>query len=57
MSALLWLDQAAPALKDAGIALAEWRRDGDAAIWPHATAGVFKGKAQIPRILHDCGRS
>lgn len=50
-----WLDQAAPALKEAGVTLTEWRRDWDAAIWPHATAGFFKVKTQIPRILHDLG--
>ena len=37
-----WLDQAAPALAEAGIALTEWQRDWDRAIWPHATAGFFK---------------
>ncbi|MBI1172352.1 deoxyribodipyrimidine photolyase [bacterium] len=46
-----WLDQAAPALARAGIALCEWRRDWDTAIWPHATAGFFKVRQNIPRIL------
>lgn len=46
-----WLDGAAPALNRAGITLCEWRRDWDSAIWPHATAGFFKVKQQIPRIL------
>ena len=46
-----WLDQAAPALQAAGIALCEWRRDWDTAIWPHATAGFFKVKQNIPQIL------
>lgn len=46
-----WLDQAAPALEAAGIPLCEWRRDWDSAIWPHATAGFFKVKQNIPRIL------
>ena len=46
-----WLDQAAPALQAAGIALCEWRRDLDTAIWPHATAGFFKVKQNIPQIL------
>ncbi|MDR9395711.1 MAG: FAD-binding domain-containing protein [Roseovarius sp.] len=50
-----WLDQATPALEDAGITLTEWRRDWDAAIWPHATAGFFKVKKQIPRILTEAG--
>ena len=46
-----WLDEAAPALAKAGITLCEWRRDWDTAIWPHATAGFFKVKQNIPRIL------
>lgn len=48
-----WLDEAAPALANAGITLCEWRRDWDAAIWPHATAGFFKVKQNIPRILEE----
>ena len=36
-----------------GITLCEWRRDWDAAIWPHATAGFFKVKQNIPRILEQ----
>lgn len=48
-----WLDEAAPALTARGITLCEWRRDRDAAIWPHATAGFFKVKQQIPRILAE----
>ena len=48
-----WLDQAAPSLARAGITLCEWRRDWDAAIWPHATAGFFKVKQNIPRILQQ----
>lgn len=46
-----WLAAAAPALAGRGIALREWRREWDQAIWPHATAGFFKVKQQIPRIL------
>ena len=34
-----------------GIALTEWRRDWDGAVWPHATAGFFKVRQKIPRIL------
>ena len=45
-----WLDQAAPSLAKHGISLCEWRRDWDTAIWPHATAGFFKVKQNIPRI-------
>lgn len=33
-----------------GITFCEWRRDWDSAIWPHATAGFFKVKRQIPRF-------
>lgn len=48
-----WLDQAAPSLAKTGITLCEWRRDWDSAIWPHATAGFFKVKQAIPRILEQ----
>jgi len=48
-----WLDEAAPALAARGITFCEWRRDWDSAIWPHATAGFFKVKQQIPRILEE----
>ena len=48
-----WLDDAAPTLARAGITLCEWRRDWDAAIWPHANAGFFKVKQNIPRILAE----
>lgn len=46
-----WLDEAAPALAAQGITLCEWQRDWDRAIWPLATAGFFKVKQQIPRLL------
>jgi deoxyribodipyrimidine photo-lyase len=46
-----WLAEAVPHLAARGIALTEWQRDWDLAIWPHATAGFFKVKQQIPRIL------
>jgi deoxyribodipyrimidine photo-lyase len=48
-----WLDEATPALARHGIILCEWRRDWDSAIWPHATAGFFKVKQNIPRILEQ----
>lgn len=48
-----WLDEAAPSLAKAGITFCEWRRDWDTAIWPHATAGFFKVKQNIPRILEQ----
>jgi deoxyribodipyrimidine photo-lyase len=46
-----WLQQARPLLAARGIVLAEWLRDWDRVIWPHATAGFFKVRQQIPRIL------
>ena len=46
-----WLARAQPELQAAGISLTEWRRDWDAMIWPHATAGFFKVKKQIPKFL------
>jgi deoxyribodipyrimidine photo-lyase len=48
-----WLDDAAPSLAAQGIHFCEWRRDWDSAIWPHATAGFFKVRQQIPRILEQ----
>ncbi len=50
-----WMRAATPALEAEGIALTELRRDWDAAIWRHATAGFFKVKKQIPRVLRDLG--
>ena len=46
-----WLNLAEPFLLDRGITLCEQRRAWDEAIWPHATAGFFKVRKQIPRIL------
>ncbi|WP_211354030.1 FAD-binding domain-containing protein [Thiohalocapsa marina] len=46
-----WLRQAEPALSRRGIRLCEWRRDWDGLVWPHATAGFFKVRKQIPAIL------
>lgn len=48
-----WMDQAAPSLAKHGITLCEWRREWDSAIWPHASAGFFKVKQNIPRILEQ----
>lgn len=50
-----WLQEARPFLAERGIVLAEWRRDWDTAIWPHATAGFFKVKQNIPSILNETG--
>ncbi|MFT5273259.1 MAG: deoxyribodipyrimidine photo-lyase, partial [bacterium] len=46
-----WLDQAELVLTKSGTTLCEQRRDWDNAIWPHATAGFFKVRKHIPRIL------
>lgn len=46
-----WLIDAAPHLAAQGIVLAEWRREWDEALWPHATAGFFKVKQRIPQLL------
>ncbi len=48
-----WLDDAGPALASAGVTFTEWQRDWDTAIWPHATAGFFKVKKAIPRIVRE----
>lgn len=50
-----WLDAAMPALVEQNITLCEWQRDWDGAIWPYATAGFFKVKKNIPRILEQVG--
>ena len=50
-----WMLDAMFDLNDAGIDLVEWRRDWDCAIWPHASAGFFKVKKQIPAILQHIG--
>ena len=52
-----WLREAEPALNDAGVALCELRRDWDASIWPHASAGFFKVKKKITDILCRAGLS
>ncbi len=48
-----WMNEAAPYLARRGIVLAEWRRDWDSAIWPHASAGFFKVRQQIPALLEQ----
>lgn len=50
-----WLCEARPALAAHGITLAEWRREWDAEVWPLATAGFFKVRQQIPRLLAGLG--
>jgi len=46
-----WLTEATPALQARGITLCEWQRDWDRRVWPHATAGFFKVKQRLARIL------
>ena len=50
-----WLTLAEPILAQHGITLCEQRRKWDDAIWPHATAGFFKVRKKIPRILEETG--
>ena len=50
-----WMVEAQRGLAAQGIALVELRRNWDRAIWPHSTAGFFKVKKAIPRILRDLG--
>ncbi|EFL90479.1 FAD-binding domain-containing protein [Ahrensia sp. R2A130] len=50
------LDALKPAfakLKERNIAVIELQRDWDALIWPHATAGFFKVKKQMPRFMQQ----
>jgi len=47
------LNLAEPLLVERGITLCEQRRAWDDAIWPHATAGFFKVRKQIPQILEQ----
>ena len=39
------------ALEDAGVRVCEVRREWDELLWPHATAGFFKLKKQIPSVV------
>jgi deoxyribodipyrimidine photo-lyase len=50
-----WLTRAEPFLAHHSITLCEQRRIWDDAIWPHATAGFFKVRKQIPLILKETG--
>jgi deoxyribodipyrimidine photo-lyase len=47
------LDAARPALAAAGARLAMVRRPWDDLVWPHATAGFFKLRERIPRLLRS----
>jgi deoxyribodipyrimidine photo-lyase len=42
-----------PSLSAAGVSIVYLRRQWDEQIWPHATAGFFKVKQQIPTIVHQ----
>lgn len=51
-------DRLAPLLADAqarGISVVRTMRRYDAAAWPHATAGFFRFREAIPRLLDDLG--
>lgn len=48
------LDLLAPPLAAAGIRLVRLRRAWDTHCWPHARAGYFKLKTQIPQLLQTC---
>lgn len=50
-----WMARARPVLQARGIAVTEWKRDWDAIVWPHATAGFFKVKKRLPEILRTAG--
>ncbi|MEM5474633.1 FAD-binding domain-containing protein [Hoeflea sp. AS60] len=50
-----WMKLAQSHLDAEGVSLCEWQREWDALIWPYATAGFFKVKKQIPRILQQLG--
>ncbi len=51
------LDALAPGLETRGVTLSRIRRGWDEAFWPHATAGFFKLRAQIPTVLAELGFS
>lgn len=50
-----YLDAAEPRLQEQGQRLVRLQRDWDKRAWPLATAGFFKMKAQIPKLLADSG--
>ncbi|MEL6766004.1 MAG: FAD-binding domain-containing protein [Pseudomonadota bacterium] len=50
-----WLTEARPVFDEAGITLEEWRRPWDEGFHPHATAGFFKVKKEIPAVLRALG--
>ncbi|MEL6680227.1 MAG: FAD-binding domain-containing protein [Pseudomonadota bacterium] len=48
-----WFDRNAQSFTAAGLPVTEVMRDWDRVIWPHATAGFFKVKKQIPKIVAE----
>ncbi|MEL7139462.1 MAG: FAD-binding domain-containing protein [Pseudomonadota bacterium] len=50
-----WFEAARPVFGEAGIAVEEWRRPWDDGFHPHATAGFFKVKKEIPSTLRALG--
>lgn len=50
-----WRQAIAPALSEAGITLHEVKRNWDDKAWPHATAGFFKLKKAIPKLMDSAG--
>lgn len=50
-----WRTIMVPALMEAGINLHEVKRSWDDKAWPHATAGFFKLKKKIPKLIAQAG--
>lgn len=48
-------DALRPALAETGLPLHQIRRAHDSAAWPHATAGFFKFKEKIPKLIGQLG--
>lgn len=49
------LTEISAGLSGLGIPVVPLRRQWDSLIWPHATAGFFKVRQQIPSILRKLG--
>ncbi len=52
-----WLNALRPALAARGVTLHRWRRDWDAACWPHARRGFFPFRENIPRLIRGLAPS
>ncbi|MEL6126278.1 MAG: FAD-binding domain-containing protein [Pseudomonadota bacterium] len=50
-----WMVRNQGAFDQAGCPITEVQRDWDRKVWPHATAGFFKVKKQIPKLITDLG--